>query len=402
MTPSRNRDLDRLRAIAIIFVLFSHLSLVFPWTVGRPLGWFAYLNFWTGVDLFFVISGFIVTKVLIQDLDRAAASGRTRTALKAFFVRRIFRIVPLAWLWVLIVLLISALFNESHSLPTPREVVSEFYAIALNVYNLGDAFEWGWLNPNGYKRFAPYWSLSIEEQFYISLPILLLAIRSRGGRLLFLLGSLVFIALVLRPVLVAADSGTNFFMKFTLTRLDPLICGCLLYFLSTSRNYSAIEPTVLRDRVTAKVVFGILCLFVATVPMMIGFDLRPGRFALVWPLLDAACALLVWIASYDRDYLFVGSSVERVFQWFGSRSYSIYLSHWPSIWFTQEVGYRLAGSLTTPPIGLHFWILYLGMFLVLALGLAEVLHRVVERPMNRRGHRLARAIDGRNVDVPIT
>ena len=399
MTIRRNKDLDRLRAVAILFVLISHAMLALPWRIGQPPGLFAYTNFWTGVDLFFVISGFIVTKVLVGALRDARTRDQVWAAIKSFFVRRAFRIIPLAWLWVLLVLLMSLCFNTSNELPRPDTVISEFFAIALNIYNLADAFGWSLLSSNGYTRFAPYWSLSIEEQFYIFMPLLLLIVRSRIMRIVFLIGTLVFIVLALRPAMLAITDDINFYLKFTLSRMDPLVCGCLLYFLSSSDFHAKIEPSFLHRRFVAWAAFAFLAGIVAVVPSLIGPVLKPEKFVIIWPLLDLSCSLLVWTASYDRNYLFVSEYTEPLFQWLGSRSYALYLSHWPSIWITKEIGFRIA-HLIDVSIGPQLTVLYGALFIAMALAFAELTHRLIERPMNRRGHEIAQSIDLRLAHQP--
>jgi peptidoglycan/LPS O-acetylase OafA/YrhL len=389
-TGRRNKDLDRLRAVAILLVMVSHLQLVFPWGIGKPPGVFAYLGFWTGVDLFFVISGFIVSRLLVVELHEAMESGGMAVALKSFFARRIFRIWPLAWGWVAFVLLLSLVFNDSWALPQPGYILSEFVAIALNIYNLADAYGWPLLNTDGYQRFAPYWSLSVEEQFYLCMPILLLAVRTTRHRVWFLLAFLFFIVLVLRPVLVLTGTDVNFFMKFTLSRMDPLVCGCLLCFFAATAWHARIEPRVLKAPGLGLAVFVGLSAVVAIVPLLIGPNLDTARFTLFWPLLDLAAGLLVWIASYDGDY-FTVPLLEPVIQWVGSRSYSLYLAHWPSIWITQEIGFRVSRGMGRPIT--DFGPLYLGLFVGLTLALAELGHRLVERPMNRKGHVIAHAIE---------
>ena len=370
--------------------MISHLQLVFPWRIGKPPGVFGYLGFWTGVDLFFVISGFIVSRLLLTELDEAMESGRVAIALKSFFVRRIFRLWPLAWGWVAFILLLSLVSNDSHALPSPGHILSEFVAIALNIYNLADAYGWPLLNPNGYQRFAPYWSLAVEEQFYLGMPILLLAVRSTRNRVWFLVALLLFIVLVLRPALVLTGADVNFLMKFTLSRIDTLVCGCLLCFFATTTLHSRLEPRLLKAPALGPSTLLALSAIVAIVPMLIGPNLDPARLTIFWPLLDLSAGLLVWIASYDRDY-FTLPLVEPLMQWVGSRSYSLYLAHWPSIWISQEIGFRVAHEIGRPIT--DFGPLYLVLFLFFTVSLAELGYRMVERPMNRKGHVLARTIE---------
>ena len=148
------KDVDGLRAIAVILVILSHFKV--PFFEGGYIG----------VDIFFVISGFVITKVILSQ----KLSGEF--SLKQFYIKRIKRLAP-ALITVVFVSLIAFFFILS-----PNDLIKSFEsAIWISVY-LSNIFLW--LNYGGYfseaANSAPFlhtWSLAIEEQFYLLWPLLL-------------------------------------------------------------------------------------------------------------------------------------------------------------------------------------------------------------------------------------
>ena len=102
--PGINLEIEYLRAVAVLLVVFVHVGVLFP-----RLG----LGQWTGVDLFFCISGFVICRSYDQYFDDRIAEGRWWLAACAFWVRRIFRLAPSAWLWLAINVLCAWKFNSS-------------------------------------------------------------------------------------------------------------------------------------------------------------------------------------------------------------------------------------------------------------------------------------------------
>lgn len=154
--PRKLYGLDHLRAFAISFVLIYHfLSFTHPEWVDT-IGTFG----WTGVDLFFVLSGFLISSELFKELSK------TRTiSLKNFFIKRSFRILPAYLLVVAIYFLIPG-FREREALPPLWRFLSFTQNFGLNLRQTG--------------TFSHAWSLCVEEQFYLLLPLtLLLIFRSR-------------------------------------------------------------------------------------------------------------------------------------------------------------------------------------------------------------------------------
>ena len=153
--PTYRNDIQGLRALAVIFVLIFHIMPTF-----MPSGYL-------GVDIFFVISGFLITSLLIKEYQQNNA-----ISLINFYKRRILRIFPATVFTALIVLLINfIIMTESFIVNVLRSVKSSIMAITnFYFYKLGDSGDY-W-NPLLFRPLLHLWSLSVEEQFYFVFPLL--------------------------------------------------------------------------------------------------------------------------------------------------------------------------------------------------------------------------------------
>src|SRR5208337_5027606 len=159
MYGNKLHSLDGLRAIAIILVFFHHLKGLIPVT-SLPvyyLRWYVGLG-WMGVDLFFVISGFLITGILMD----------TRTAgnyFSGFYARRILRIFPVYYLLLISVIVAETLLNNprvTNSLPLPADRWL-YFCYLMNWLKL-------WKGQYGENYLGHCWSLAVEEQFYLVWP----------------------------------------------------------------------------------------------------------------------------------------------------------------------------------------------------------------------------------------
>jgi peptidoglycan/LPS O-acetylase OafA/YrhL len=161
-----NVEIEYLRAFAVAMAVFSHINPLVP---GGSSVWAILAQFitgWAGVDLFFCISGYVISKTLVENFDRSKTEGRWAFAMQAFWVRRFFRIAPSAWLWVLVPLVCSIVFNKTGQFWTFDINVRSTIAVILNVADF--------VGPQNMGPNPVYWSLSLEEQFYFIYPFFLL------------------------------------------------------------------------------------------------------------------------------------------------------------------------------------------------------------------------------------
>lgn len=152
-------SLDGIRAIAVLMVLLGHSVYGLPVAAATVVGWFQVSR--VGVSVFFVLSGYLITRLLVEEQRRDGS-----ISLKAFYVRRFFRIIPAYYVYLTCILLAS----RAGVLTLPRSGVVPAYLFIWNYSPQAD----GWF-------YAHTWSLSMEEQFYLLWPPLLAALGLRAG-----------------------------------------------------------------------------------------------------------------------------------------------------------------------------------------------------------------------------
>jgi peptidoglycan/LPS O-acetylase OafA/YrhL len=379
---SRNTDIEVLRAVAISFTLCAHLIWgLLPKIGSLGLKLQSMLRFWTGVDLFFGISGFIITCSLIKIMhEENPANGRARMrgwreffeVAIPFWIRRAFRLLPSAWLWILITLFLAAMFNFHASFGTFRDNLHEAGAAFLNFANFY-YYEWFAKNNPDYGSFGVFWSLSLEEQFYLVLPFLLFFVRRR-----FLIPALLaaFLAQVFLPRPDGFDPHHTSLLWFV--RTDALILGVLIAFWKQHRSYQLCEPRFLRHGFLSLPLVGLCVLLMAMVPA--SREVAPVSTG----LLAIISGVLVLIASYDKNYILPPSRFKSALVWLGSRSYSIYLIHVTGHSFVMELK-KSAGIAEGSIISVALTLACIPFILVVA----EANYRLIETRFRRMGRRLA-------------
>ena len=337
-------DVEGLRAVAILLVVCYHAGL--PVTPGG----------YVGVDIFFVLSGYLITGLLKREID---TRGRIRFC--AFYARRARRLLPAAASMVVVTLLAARLVYS------PQELVAlakDAITTSLYASNLWFAhISTNYLAADATKSpLLHTWSLAVEEQFYLVWPALTLlayrGIRSRPSRtrLIFAMGILLLVSLLLCQWLTSMAQPWAFFSSGS--RAWEFAAG----------GIARILPFSLGDKQPAlrKLAFwsGGAAILVATTRFN-DTTLFPGWAA----LLPVTGAVLMLIShSPNADDWHHRLLANGPMQWLGARSYSWYLWHWPVLILTQAVFPDRSLPLT------------LGC-LVLSLGLADLSFRWVENPL---------------------
>lgn len=226
--PDRIAALDGVRGLAILLVLMMHCLYIAP-LVGVDIGSHPYARLamlgWSGVDVFFVLSGFLITGILVRGKGQRAGPY-----FRNFYMRRSLRIFPLYY--VVICLLLYVLPNR------PPATGSEQMSYLLYYQNIRYACF-------GELAFDPArlitWSLAIEEQFYLVWPALVWFTSERALRRVCI--AMVAIAIALRFVLITSGfEGTHF---LTPCRMDALAVGALLSLMPPPRTWFGATTTVL-------------------------------------------------------------------------------------------------------------------------------------------------------------
>ncbi len=357
----RIEDIELLRAVAILMVLLEHAhgNLISAPSAAFDL-FHTRFSGAAGVDLFFAISGFVIARNLIPLLARCENVKACLKVSADFWWRRIWRLLPSAWLWLLLILLGARFFNHHGTFGSYTATLAASFAAFLQFYNLHFAqcfmrYECG-------ANFV-FWSLSLEEQFYFLLPFLLLPVRGnttvRHGLLILL-------------VLIQLFSPRN--LLFVMLRSDALLLGVLLasFSLSPRTSVKKSTSTFIRCVVVRRGLAGIFILlmgFVAASPFWPSLaPWAPWRFG----LLAVLGVTLVWLAAADRNDLIPKGFIRQSLLWMGSRSYALYLCHIPLFFVSREVW----SSGSTPLLVLTA--------LMLILAAAELNYRFVEMPLRKK------------------
>jgi peptidoglycan/LPS O-acetylase OafA/YrhL len=175
-------------------------------------------------------------------------------------------------------------------------------------------------------------------------------------------------------------------------RTDALALGVLLALWSRHSSYELFKPVALgRFRAgLAGLVGALLCMSVLGSDQLHNVSIKIGMIALV-------SALLVWVASYNHDYLGMPRPLSSVLIWLGARSYGIYLIHIPAFFFTRELWYRLRGGVEFGPELFYPFLLAATTLIVL---LCELNYRLVEAPLRRKGKLIAARMQSATLDRP--
>lgn len=312
--------LDHLRALAILLVLMYHYrAFKHPaWidTIGR-FGW-------TGVDLFFVLSGFLISSQLFREIEK---TGSIR--LKTFFTKRFFRIIP-PYFFTLFLYFTVPFFRERESLSSFWKFISFTQNYGLDVMNSG--------------TFSHAWSLCIEEQFYLVLPfLLLLVLKTKMFRYaVFFAFLLIFFSVTVRfmiwntsivPVMNSDGFWKAWYMKIyypTHTRLDGLAVGVIIGYLMT---YSSQFKKSVHHHGNKLFVFG-------TILLRISFWIcndQAGEGASVYGFTGVAVSYGIILMSAISRSSYVFRTQSSVTTQLAGLSYAIYLSHKGIIHMIQYV-----------------------------------------------------------------
>lgn len=300
----RRADLDGLRGIAVLLIIFGHYVLssrYFAFTVPQPIGMLLH-SFWSGVDIFFVLSGFLIGGILIDN-------RRAGNFLRVFYLRRALRILPVALATIAFAYL--ALPAMGVYRPLDQQVPPLAYLLFINNF-------WTAHGVAYYPPLFPLWSLAIEEQFYLVAPAFFLFVPSRWWAkiaALIILGS---------PLLRLADLGFSPY-DFTLCRLDGLFAGILVAIMVRDERFRAYAAgnrwkigAFTAGIVAAQFLFSMAWEFDARQQVAFGVSLNSL----------AAASVIVYL-TFNRDSQLFEAISRQWLVTLGKWSYFLYMMHIP-------------------------------------------------------------------------
>lgn len=362
----RMPGLDLLRALAVIWVMLFHSFVVGG--LGEDWEWLSRYG-WMGVDLFFVLSGFLIGSQVLRPLARGQA-----LSFRDFYLRRAFRILPAFW----VVLALYVAFPWLREAPG----MEPWWKFATFIMNLS-------IDYRNNAAFSHAWSLCVEEHFYLMFPLLAWALMRRPSVVKF---GAVCVLVVLAGIALRSgvwlhnnaldQAGTqsrpSWFVEDiyypTWNRLDGLLFGVVLAVL---RTFRPLQWQRLQFNANALLLAGL-------VVMAFSFWLFRDRVGLLgnsvgWPFMSFGMALLVCAGTSERCW--IGKRAIPGIGWVAAASFSLYLTHKAAFHVTQSLfGEQLDGR------GVLAFIAYAAAALVTA----AVLHYAVEKPfLGLRAHFLS-------------
>ncbi len=343
-------DLEGLRGVAILLVLLCHVRIP-----GAEAGF-------VGVDVFFVLSGFLITGLLAQERERTGRIG-----LGAFYARRARRILPAAVLVLATTLLAAQLFMSPLDL---RRIADDGLAAGLSLANMRFAVDaTDYFAPVDASPMLHFWSLAVEEQFYLVWPILLLTVARLG-----------------RPRLAMASLATAAFVaSFVACAAMTEIAGPWAYFSLPTRAWQLAAggllalglPLVGRMPVAVAAATGWLgAALVGASLLAIGPSTPYPGLASLLPTLAAVALIASGGVVGSPGWILLARAPLR---WLGRISYSLYLWHWPVL-ILGPVALGMAVADGGPPGG---DVAARAGLAVIAVALAALTWAVVEEPFRR-------------------
>lgn len=348
--------LDGLRAIAVTLVIAYHL------------GYSGVAGGYIGVEVFFIISGWLVCALLINEHQRTGA-----IAVGAFWVRRLRRLLPAMVAVVLATLAVASVAQPERLAQLRTQAVAALgyhlnWRLVLDKQSYFEAAE-------GPSALEHLWSLSIEEQFYLLFPLLaafVLARRTRVRAVQLVVG-LAVASTLLRYVLFHPGTDPSRVYFGTDTRLSGLLLGVALGLFWTPnrlRPHASRRFTLVLDAVALG---GLLVL----ARYVLGLDEHSaGAFRGGFTAVQLGTLALLAVAVYPAPTLTSRALSAAPLRWVGQRSYGIYLIHWPVIVFLSDA----PGEQPERPLAVAAQV-------ALVLGLAGLSYRYLEQPVRRGGLR---------------
>jgi peptidoglycan/LPS O-acetylase OafA/YrhL len=293
-------SLDGLRAFAVLAVMGHHAYI--PFLSGGSVG----------VDVFFVLSGFLITSLLLEEWRKTGD-----ISLRKFYLRRVLRLIPaLLFFLILIETYSLAIFRGQRFWEMERAIASVIFYVG----NWVEAFHWVSMGALSHA-----WSLSIEEQFYLIWPLALLLLLRNGRNertILWLLGFTIVLIALRRILMWTGPASIDRIYFGGDTRSDELLAGCAL-------GLWVHRPTFRREKTLVWIRYLLLTAFLSILVLIVHPLQVHAMYTWGWPLVEVAVCVVILSLVLGAGGLLQKLLELRPAVWTGRLSYGLYLWHFP-------------------------------------------------------------------------
>ncbi|MBC1245433.1 acyltransferase family protein [Listeria booriae] len=347
-------SIDGLRALAVIAVIAYHLS--FGWASGGFLG----------VDIFFVLSGYLITNILLTEWE-----NNERIDLKKFWIGRFRRLIPAVYLMIVVVVVFAVIFNRPLLATLRGDATASFLYVSnwwFIFHNVSYFDSFGMASP-----LKNLWSLAIEEQFYLIWPLFLfgaLKFIKKPKAILRIIIIAAILSAVWMAILYSPDGDPSRVYYGTDTRAFGLLLGGALAFVWP---FTRLSPNIpLKGKLTVNIAGTVsVLIFLFCVVNLNEYDsflYRGGMF-----LIAINAIVMIATIAHPASYLSKLFSFKPL-RWIGTRSYGIYLWHYPIITLTTPIT-----EVGTPNL------MRAALQVAATFIIAELSYRFVETPIRKNG-----------------
>jgi|TARA_B110000211_G_scaffold172706_1_gene195019 peptidoglycan/LPS O-acetylase OafA/YrhL len=329
-------DINGLRAIAVLLVIFNHASISF------------FKGGFIGVDVFFIISGFLITTMITKALSNGEFSFASFYASRARRLLPAFHLVCLASLLISYFFLLSTDFSNTIVKMISGLFFVKNFSLMLGVNNYFDSVVTA-------EFFVHIWSLSVEEQFYLLWPLLLLLSFKLKIKYVLTIFVCVILSLIYSQSLVEHDAKNAYYL--VLSRVFQFGIGALVVFI----------PPLKSKKINAFISYGGMFILLGSLWVIDKDTLYPGLYALL-PSLGTALVIYAGVVMTPTFNKVLGNSV---FNYTGLISYSLYLWHWPVFVLIKYLHYEMT-----------FYVIAIA--LIATYSLATLSYYLIEQPLRHR------------------
>lgn len=354
----RVKSLDGLRAIAILMVTAGHTFWTLPASVGSNTMAQLFCNAALGVQIFFVISGYLITKLLLLEREKTG-----KINIRDFYIRRALRIFPVFFLYILVLIILK--YSLVPDIFTDYKLI--LFAV-LYLWNYKQYFIKESVTDHGNFHMAHFWSLSMEEQFYLLWPVVF--IKNNKERLIKITIIMMFIIPVIRVAGYFLMPGSRAEATIMLhTAGDTIIMGCFGALLEQTACFKERLIKILSSNLLIIVVFG----FLFIISPLLGIHLKGIYTLTVGQSLNNLCILILlfWTVYIPSRISSVLNS--KVLVHIGVLSYSLYI--WQAIFMSHKI---------------NFWTNHFPQNIFFSFAAGFISYYLIEKPILRLKNRFKR------------